>query len=241
MDKFKALGQKKNRDLLFILIFAVVIVVGQLIGLDSYINHIANLSLIYVILAQSLNLINGFTGMFSLGHAGFMAIGAYTVGILTMSAEAKEMYFLIEPVYPWLKHVQLPFLVALLLAGLLAALLGLLIALPVLRLTDDYLAIATLGFAEIILVFIRTQVRITNGALGLKAIPQHKNLLMSGILALATIVFMIFLNRSSYGRALRAIRDDEIAAAAVGVNVFRHKVISFTIASFFAGVGGGIS
>ena len=108
MDKFKALGQKKNRDLLFILIFAVVIVVGQLIGLDSYINHIANLSLIYVILAQSLNLINGFTGMFSLGHAGFMAIGAYTVGILTMSAEAKEMYFLIEPVYPWLKHVQPP-------------------------------------------------------------------------------------------------------------------------------------
>lgn len=240
MDKLKKLGLKENRNYLYIIIFALVIIIGRFIGLDSYVNHVANLSLIYVILAQSMNLINGFTGMFSLGHAGFMAIGAYTVGILTMSSEAKEMYFLIEPVAPWLKNVQLPFLVALLIAGVLSAVLGLLIALPVLRLTDDYLAIATLGFAEIILVFIRTQIPITNGALGLKAIPQHKDLLLSGALALITIVFMILLTKSSYGRALMAIRDDEIAAAAVGVKVFRHKVISFTIASFFAGIGGGM-
>ena len=237
-EKIKFKGSQ--RELILLTVFAIVLLIMRFIGLDSYVNHIANLGLIFVVLALSLNLINGFTGLFSLGHAGFMAVGAYAVACLTMSQDAKEKYYLIEPAYPWLKAITLPYLPALLIAGLLTAGLGLLIALPVLRLNDDYLAIASLGFAEIILVFVRTQVRVTNGALGLKGIPQHKDLLLTGAIALAVIIFMILLTRSSYGRALMAIRDDEIAAAAMGINVYRHKVISFTISSFLAGIGGGM-
>lgn len=240
MKKLNAIKPESRKNIIGVALFIIVLVIMQLIGLDNYINRIANLALVYVVVSLSMNLVNGFTGMFSLGQAGFMAVGAYVVAILTMSADSKDKYFLIEPVYPFLKNIELPYLIALLIAGLITALLGLLIALPVLRLTDDYLAIATLGFAEIILVFIRTQFKITNGALGLKGIPQHENLFMTGGITLLVILFMIFLTTSSYGKALIAIRDDEIAANAVGINIFRHKVVSFTISSFLAGVGGGM-
>ncbi len=240
MKRLKSLDQDIRKHFIGVIVFILVAVILQFVGLDSYINRILNLGLIYVVVSLSMNLVNGFTGMFSLGQAGFMAIGAYAMAVLTMSADLKEKYYLIEPVFPILKQIQLPYLVALLLAGLITAFIGFLIALPVLRLTDDYLAIATLGFAEIILVFIRTQFRITNGALGLKGIPQHENLLLTAALTLVVIIFMIFLTRSSYGKALIAIRDDEIAAQAIGINIFRHKVVSFSISSFLAGIGGGM-
>ena len=187
-----------------------------------------------------MNLINGFTGLFSLGHAGFMAVGAYTVAILTMPVSMKEMNFFMKPIIPLLANVEWSFLPALLMGGIMAGLFGFLIGAPVLRLTDDYLAIATLGFAEIIrVVFTNTQ-SITNGALGLKGVPNNTNVWWSWGLAILTILFMEFLMDGSYGKAFKAIREDEIAARSMGINLFKHKVLSFTFGSFLAGIGGGL-
>lgn len=231
---------KTNFNLLGIALFVVLLIVLQFVHLDDYYRKIVNLSFIYIVLGLSLNLINGFTGLFSLGHYGFMAVGAYTTAILTMPRDAKETYYMLEPCYEWLKAIELPLLPALLIGGLVAAFLGFLISLPVLRLNDDYLAIASMGFAEIILVLIRTQIRLTNGALGLKGVPRTDSYWLFGGVALLMIVFMVLLTTSAKGRALVAIREDEIAARAVGINSFRYKVVSFTIGSFWAGVGGGL-
>ncbi len=207
---------------------------------DAYKVRILNLCAIYTVLGLSMNLINGFTGLFSLGHAGFMAVGAYTTALLTMSAATKQQNFFLAPILPPLDRLNAPFLVALLVGGLLSAFVALLIGAPVLRLKGDYLAIATLGFSEIIrIVFTNTQ-RITNGALGLKAIPSTTNLWWSYGAAAFTVVIMALLISSSYGKAFKAIREDEIAAESMGINLFKHKVLSFVIGAFFAGVGGGL-
>ncbi|GFN35321.1 branched-chain amino acid ABC transporter permease [Tepidimicrobium xylanilyticum] len=207
---------------------------------NDHIRTIANLCGVYVTLGLSMQLINGFTGLFSLGHAGFMAVGAYTVAILTITPENKAMNFFLEPIVPFLADVQWSFLPALLMGGIIAALFGFLIGAPVLRLTDDYLAIATLGFAEIIrVVFTNTQ-SLTNGALGLKAIPKYSSILWSWIIAFLTLLFMVYLTEGSYGKAFKAIKEDEIAARSMGINLFKHKVMSFTFSSFLAGIGGGL-
>lgn len=229
-----------RKNILGLLIFTAILVVINFLPLDNYYRKIINLSYIYITLALSLNLINGYTGLFSLGHYGFMAIGAYTTAVLTMPPEAKDAYYNIEPIYDWLKNLNLPLIPALIVSGILAAILGFLIALPVLRLNDDYLAIASMGFAEIILVLIRTQFRITNGALGLKGIPRVDSYYLYGGVALVMIIFMLLLTNSAKGKSLVAIREDEIAARSVGINAYRYKVISFTIGSFWAGVGGGL-
>ena len=244
---------KNTKYLIFIVVAIISMIILNLV-LDSYKVRILNLCFIYIILGLSMNLINGFTGLFSLGHAGFMAIGAYTVAILTMTSEMKGMNYYMKPMVPFLQELNVPFIVALLVGGLLAALFGFLIGAPVLKLTDDYLAIATLGFSEIIRIVIINLQSVTNGALGLKGIPQKTNeifaniigtrpsinLLWAGIIAILTIIFMYLLMNGSYGKALKAIREDEIAARSMGINLFKHKVASFTIGSFFAGIGGGL-
>ena len=207
---------------------------------DSYQLRIVNLCGIYITLALSLNLIYGFTGMFSLGHAGFMAVGAYTTALLTMSPEQKHENFFLEPLVPWLANIEWSFLPALLMGGLFAAIAGFLIGLPVLKLKDDYLAIATLGFAEIIRIIFTNLQNITNGPLGLKGLPSYTNIWWSWGVAFVAIIFMVYLFRGSYGRAFKAIREDEVAAEAMGINLFRHKMLSFTIGSFMAGIGGGL-
>jgi branched-chain amino acid transport system permease protein len=207
---------------------------------DSYKLRILNLCAIYTILGLSMNLINGFTGLFSLGHAGFMAVGAYTTGLLTMTLASKQQNFFMTPLISPLDKIVLPFFVALLLGGILSAVVGYLIGAPALKLKGDYLAIATLGFGEIIRVIFTNTQSITNGALGLKGIPAATNLYWSFGIAILTIVFMILLIKSSYGRVFKAIREDEIAAEAMGVNLFKHKVLSFAIGAFFAGIGGGL-
>lgn len=145
-------------------------------NLDGYKIQILNLIAVNAILALSLNLIYGFTGMFSLGHAGFMAIGAYVSAILIIPVAQKEMMYILEPIIWPFSVLQAPFFISVLAGGLIAALLGLLIALPVLRLGGDYLGIATLGFAEIIRVVFTNITPVTNGALGLKGIPSYANL-----------------------------------------------------------------
>jgi branched-chain amino acid transport system permease protein len=207
---------------------------------SSFSLRIFNLCGIYVILALSLNLVNGFTGLFSLGHAGFMALGAYVSALLTMSPAQKEVNFFLAPIIPILAHVQLPFVFALIIAGSVAALAGFLIGTPVLRLRDDYLAIATLGFSEIIRVVLTNTQSITNGALGLKGLPRFSTTYTVWALAFLTVIFMVALMNSAFGRSCKAVRDNEIAAQAMGIHVAKIKIQSFTIASFLAGVGGAL-
>ncbi|HOP29110.1 MAG TPA: branched-chain amino acid ABC transporter permease [Spirochaetota bacterium] len=235
-------SERKKRKLLTL---AALLISGGLLLLftfifDSYQLRIVNLCGIYITLGLSLNLIYGFTGLFSLGHAGFMAVGAYTTALLTMPPQLKEMNFFLEPIVPWLANTEWSFLPALLMGGTLAAVVGFLIGAPVLKLKDDYLAIATLGFAEIIrIVFTNTQ-NITNGPLGLKGLPPYTTIWWSWGIAFVSILFMVYLFKGSYGRAFIAIREDEVAAETMGINLFRHKILSFTIGSFMAGVGGGL-
>ena len=192
------------------------------------------------ILAVSLNLIYGFTGMFSLGHAGFMAIGAYVSALLILSPAQKQALWILDPIAWPFSVMQTPFLVSVLAAGLAAAFFGLLIALSVLRLGGDYLGIATLGFAEIIRVVLTNITPVTNGALGIKGIPGYANLWWNYGWFAFTIYFMKKLIDSNFGNVLKAIRDDEIAAKNMGIDTFRYRVISFTIGAFFAGVGGAL-
>jgi branched-chain amino acid transport system permease protein len=208
--------------------------------LGSFHLRIFNLCGIYIILALSLNLVNGFTGLFSLGHAGFMALGAYVSALLTMGPAQKEMNFFMTPIVPFLAKVELPFIPALIIAGLVAALAGFLIGTPVLRLRDDYLAIATLGFSEIIRVVLTNLQSVTNGALGLKGLPKYSTTYMVWFIAILSVVFMAALVNSSFGRACKAVRDNEIAAQAMGIHVARIKIESFVISSFMAGVGGAL-
>ena len=209
-------------------------------NLDGYMIQILNLVAVNIILALSLNLIYGFTGLFSLGHAGFMAIGAYVCSILILAPEQKEMLFILEPAYDWVQSAQAPFFVAVMAGGLTAALFGVVVGIPLLRLGDDYLGMATLGFAEIVRIFAINLPRLTNGALGFKGIPDHANLWWNFGWCLFTLYVTIRLIRSNSGNVFKAIRDDEAAAKAMGIDVFRQKLLSFTLGAFFAGVGGAL-
>ncbi len=231
---------------------------------------------VYSLVAVSMNLLNGFTGLFSLGQAGFMLLGAYTYAILTVPTADKDMvYYLFGgSAVPFSLQdlfgsvfgtsgvggavsMVLGVLVGLILAGLVAALFAYLIGLPVLRLKSDYLAIATLGFAEIIRAIFQWQALgpVTNGANMLKNFPTFSSFNITNssgqtvlrlstfipfLVAIVCIAIIVLLINSSYGRAFKAIREDEIAAEAMGINLAKHKMLSFCISSFFAGVGGAL-
>jgi branched-chain amino acid transport system permease protein len=187
---------------------------------------------INIILAVSLNLINGFTGQFSLGHAGFMAVGAYTAASVTMTLGPR----LLGTGSPWLPWLFLP---ALLAGGLMAALAGLLVGVPSLRLRGDYLAIVTLGFGEIIRVIFRNMESV-GGSLGLQGIPDYTTAFWTFGFASITIYVVSSLVNSTYGRGFIAVHDDEVAAGAMGINTTKFKIIAFIVGAFFAGVAGGI-
>ena len=208
--------------------------------LGDYQIYIAKLIFINAILALSLNLIYGFTGLFSLGHAGFIAIGAYVSALCILSPEQKEMMWILEPIIWPFSDLFTPFWVSALAGGLVATIFAFIIAVPVLRLGDDYLGIATLGFAEIIRVLIVNATSITNGSLGIKGIPGHASLLSCYIWMLFTLIVLSRLIFSNFGNVMRCIRDNEIAARVMGINVFRYKVLSFCVGAFFAGVGGAL-
>lgn len=218
---------------------------------------------IYALVAVSMNLLNGFTGLFSLGQAGFMLIGAYTYAIFSIPTAMKDsvyQYFdgglikfsITEILGNALggvlgdfgvmlgEHIGMIFLM--LCAGLLTAGVAALIGLPVLRLKSDYLAIATLGFAEILRAFFQWKAAgpITNSSNLLRSYTTYDTPLFPLISAGICVAFIVLLINSSYGRAFKAIRDDEIAAEAMGVNLFKHKQMSFIVSSFFAGFGGAL-
>ena len=208
----------------------------------SYAISILERSAIYAVVAVSMNLLNGFTGLFSLGQAGFMALGAYTTAILTIPTTVRPSVYYMNGIVPWLEKLHLPMVPAMIAGGLVAATAAALIGIPVLRLRSDYLAIATLGFAEIIRALLAAPMmdRITNGSYGLNNIPGYKNIFQPMAIAAVCILLMILLINSSFGRAFKAIREDEVAAEAMGINLFRHKELAFVISSFFTGVGGGM-
>lgn len=237
---------KKNRayalltavSLLAILLF--IMLLGGKADDYRYEIRILNMCAIYAVLGLSMNLVNGFTGLFSLGQAGFMAIGAYVTTLLFMSPEAKSSVFYLEPIVPWLGSIQLPFPIALLMGGLASGVFAFFIGFPVLRLRGDYLAIATLGFSEIVRVIFTNLQTVTNGAVGIKNIPPTANLWWTfGIMILA-VILMRRLLRTSYGRAFLAVRDDEVAAEGMGISLFKHKMFSFILSSVLAGIGGGL-
>lgn len=211
---------------------------------------------VYALVAVSMNLLNGFTGLFSLGQAGFMLLGAYAYGVLTIPVDKRAsvyQYFdggaikfslpeMFSGVLGDTVGSVLGMLAALLVGGLLAALMAYLIGLPVLRLKSDYLAIATLGFAEILRAFFQWNALgpITNGSNLLKSYPAFSHATPYVLLAGLMIAVIVLLINSTYGRALKAIRDDEVAAEAMGINLAKHKRMAFIISSFFAGIGGGM-
>ncbi|HEY3862923.1 MAG TPA: branched-chain amino acid ABC transporter permease [Verrucomicrobiae bacterium] len=192
---------------------------------------------INVILAVSLNLINGYTGQFSLGHAGFMAVGAYAAAAVTMFPGPKILAM--APASLLAPATAVFFLAALLAGGLAAALAGLLVGAPSLRLKGDYLAIMTLGFGEIIRVIFRN-IDSLGGALGLNGIPAYTNIFWVLAAAAVCIYAVLTLVHSTYGRGFLAVRDDEVAAEAMGLNTTRYKIIAFVVGAFFAGVAGGL-
>ncbi|HET9940440.1 MAG TPA: branched-chain amino acid ABC transporter permease [Candidatus Eisenbacteria bacterium] len=204
--------------------------------LNPYFYRILVLCGLNVMLALSLNLVNGITGQFSIGHAGFMAVGAYASAAFTVYAVPQ--LFGVDPNASGLVVVA-PLFLALLVGGLTSAAAGFLVGLPSMRLRGDYLAIVTLGFGEIIRVAI-LNIDAVGGARGFAGIPRRTDLAWVIAGALATWVVLRNLLRSYHGRAFLAIREDEIAAEALGVPTTRYKVTAFVVAAFFAGVAGAL-
>ena len=266
-------SQRKSKKspvclLLTVLLLAAVLVLDQVIQPTDYLSMLLKVlqkASVYALAAVSLNLLTGFTGLFSLGHAGFMLIGTYTYAIFTISSQSRDAVYqyydaAIRLSFPEvLSGVLGPFgtvlgvILAVLLAGAVSALAAWLIGLPVLRLKSDYLAIATLGFAEVVrAVFQWGKLGpVTNGANPLKSFVRIADfeLEVGGtVISLSTFIpvlmstlcigIIVLLINSSYGRAFKAIRENEIAAEAMGINLARHKRMAFCISSFFAGVAG---
>ncbi len=236
-------------------IYVAVFVAEQFIPATSMLFTVLKKGATYALVAVSMNLCNGFTGIFSLGQAGFMLIGAYVYGIFTIPLAARM------DVYQYynggLVQFTLPWFIAMILGGLAAAFFAFLIGLPVLRLKSDYLAIATLGFAEIIRALFQWDKLgpITNGSNMLRLFPTFNDFNIRGaegqvtvylstlvplLIAGVCIGVIILLINSTFGRALKAIRDDEIAAEAMGIRLASHKRLAFCISSFFAGMGGAM-
>ena len=236
---------KKTRNLICSLLLAAVLV-GVLLYIDnsplksSMLSTVLQKGAIYALLVVSMNLLNGFTGLFSLGQAGFMLLGAYTYAILTIPVDQRiNVYQYFDG---GIVQFQMPQIPALILAGVVAALFAALIGAPVLRLKSDYLAIATLGFAEILRAVIQWEKLgpLTNASNILRKFTGYDSILFPFIVSGVCIAIIVLLINSTYGRAFKAIRDDEVAAEAMGINLARHKRLAFCISSFFAGVGGGL-
>ena len=221
-------------------LLVILYIMEQLMNPTDMIFTVLKKGAIYALVAVSMNLLNGFTGLFSLGQAGFMLLGAYTYGILTIPSEQRESVY--QYFDGGIVQFAVPVAIDILAAGVVAAIFAYLIGLPVLRLKSDYLAIATLGFAEIIRAVFQWDKLgpLTNGSNLLRSYPTFKSVLFPFIVSGICIAVIVMLINSTYGRAFKAIRDDEIAAEAMGINLAHHKRIAFTVSSFFAGISGAL-
>ena len=281
MQKEKVLRTPEElakRQGMWLTIIALAVVYIVLFALDNFMKPskftlmlipVLRKGAIYSLLCVSMNLLNGFTGLFSLGQAGFMLIGAYAYSIFSIPAaqhasvyqyfDGGAIQFSIPEALGNVLGVNagsfLGAIICIIIAGIAAAIFAALIGIPVLRLKSDYLAIATLGFAEIIRAFFQWDSlgEITNGSNLLRKYTAFSDMniqlgtsvfklgtIFPFFIAMISIAMIVLLINSSYGRAFKAIRDDEVAAEAMGVNLFKHKMLSFVISSFFAGVGGAL-
>ncbi|MEN3186304.1 MAG: branched-chain amino acid ABC transporter permease [Atribacterota bacterium] len=209
--------------------------------LNRYLLYILVLMGIYSIATVSLNLTNGYAGLFSLGHAAFMAIGAYTSTLLTFPLALREAYelpmlpsFLGGPNFVW------PFFPAICMGGVLASVAALLIGAPVLRLRGHYLSVASLGFVVIVTTLAKTMKNLTRGPMGISAIPSYTNIYWTCLWLLITVYVIWRIVNSRFGRAMMALREDETAAQVLGVYPVKYKLMSFVVGAFFAGVAGGL-
>lgn len=213
-------------------------------NLDRFLWQVLNFGAIYAIAAVGYTVINGITGQFSLGPHGFMLLGAYLVTLLILPLEQKKIVWLFQPLAWPFSEFSLPysgFILALIAGGVLAAIAAVIVGIPALRaLRGDYLAIATFGFGEILFVLVVNLMSLTNGPMGITKIPRYTNLWWS-IGALVVITYAaVRIKYSSFGRALRAIKEDELAAQSMGINVFLMKLVAFVFSAFCAGVAGGL-
>jgi branched-chain amino acid transport system permease protein len=205
---------------------------------SDYVRRIIVLLGINIILVVSLNLSNGFTGVFSLGHVGFMAIGAYTAAILTLPLPLKAVNLPDLPA--WLAGVEMPFLPATLIGGVLAVLVALLVGLSLMRLSGPYVAVATMGFLVIVQVILINWDTMTRGARTFAGVPPYTTLWWVWAWTVVAVYVVWRLARSSFGRSMMAIRDDEIAAQALGINVMRSRLLAFCASAFFTAVAGSL-
>jgi branched-chain amino acid transport system permease protein len=226
------------------LLFMIAALAGALlilaasIGLNPYLQTIVAFIGINVILAVSLNITNGFTGLFSLGHPAFMTIGGYVTAILTMLPKRKP--HLLPDLPLWIADMHWPFLPALIAGGFFATLVAVIVGFPVLRLRGHYLAVATLGLIFIIQGLATNLDGYTRGALGLNGLPELTNLWWVYGWMLVTLYVCWRLKHSSLGRTMLAIRENELAASCLGVKITRTRIFSFALGAFFAGVAGGL-
>jgi len=219
-------------------LLGAVLVYAATATLDPYLLSIVAFVGINIILAVSLNITNGFTGLFSLGHPAFMTVGGYVTAILTLLPARKTR--LLPDLPAALSHMQWPFLPALIAGGLIATLVAVIVGFPVLRLRGHYLAVATLGLIFIIQGLATNLDGYTRGALGLNGLPELTNLWWVYGWVLVTLYVCWTLKHSSLGRTMLAIRENELAAACLGVKITRTRILSFALGAFFAGVAGGL-
>ena len=226
--------------ILIALMLGIIYILEQVMPHTHMLFTVLKKGAIYALVAVSMNLLNGFTGLFSLGQAGFMLIGAYTYAVLTIPQEARAS------VYQYFDGGLIQFslnpILAIIIAGALTAVFAYLIGLPVLKFKSDYLAIATLGFAEIVRALCQWDKLgpITNGSNILRKFATFDSTIFPFVVSGICIAIIVLLINSTYGRAFKAIRDDEYAAEAMGINLARHKQLAFCISSFFAGISGAL-
>jgi branched-chain amino acid transport system permease protein len=213
---------------------------GAQLWANEYQVRMLNNVAIFITLAVAYHLINGVCGQLHLGPNAFIALGAYTAALLTLTPQEKSLIFIFTPLYWPLSGISLAFPWALLAGGLVAAAFGFLTGFPVFRVRGDYLAIVTLGFGEVVRTLANNLQGLTNGPLGLKGLHPYTNLWWSWGVAVAAVAVITLLVKSSYGRALKAIREDETAARAMGINTFRHLLLAYVLSAFWLGVGGGL-
>jgi len=204
----------------------------------DYLQRIVIIIGINVILVTALNLSNGFTGVFSLGHVGFMAIGAYAASILTLPVSLKAVNL---PELPgWLHGVAMPFLPATLIAGLIAMLVAFVVGISLMRLNGAYISVATLGFLVIVQVILVNWDQLTRGARTFAGVPGYATMWNVWIWAAITVYVVWRIGASSFGRDMRAARDNEIAALSLGVSVIRSRLLAFCASAFLTGVAGSL-
>jgi len=231
-----------RRSSLLTALILMVALVAFLVAVDlaasAYVERVIIGLGISIILVVSLNVLNGFTGVFSLGQIGFMAIGAYTAAILTLPISLKQAYL---PDLPsWLGGLEASFLIATLIGALLATLIAFLVGLSLMRLTGPYVAVATLGFLVIVQVILINWDSMTRGARTFSGVPPYATLWWVWGCTVLTVYVTWRLVRSAYGRRMMAVRDNEVAAQALGVSVMRSRLLAFCVSAFFAAIAGSL-